>query len=166
MVKKIINLVIVGLLGLVLIGNVYGLVQRKLGHTDFPMFLGIGNAVVVSGSMAPTIKVNDVVLVRKAQASTYQKGDIVTYKSESFPVTHRIQSIKGDTVITKGDANDAADQAIKTSDIYGKVFLTIPKIGYLIAWLQQPLGLVALAALLIIIWESDKWLALPKEKSR
>lgn len=166
MVKKVISVVIAILLGLILIGNVYGLVQRKTGQTAFPMILGFGKAIVVSGSMDPAIKVNDIVLVHQVPQAAYQKGDIVTYKSPNYPVTHRIQTITGQTVITKGDANDGADQPIKTSDIYGKVVLVIPKIGYLLRWLQQPLGLVVLAAGLIAIWESDKWLTLPREKSK
>ncbi|QIW57533.1 signal peptidase I [Lactococcus raffinolactis] len=166
MVKKIISVVIATLLGLILIGNIYGLVQRKTGQTAFPMFLGFGKAIVVSGSMAPAIKVNDIVIVHQVPQATYQKGDIVTYQSPGYPVTHRIAAIAGDTLITKGDANDAADQPIKTRDIYGKVVLTLPKIGYLLRWLQEPLGLVVLVAGLIAIWEGDKWLTLPREKSK
>ncbi|GHU36805.1 hypothetical protein FACS1894193_11490 [Bacilli bacterium] len=166
MIRKIISVVVATLLGLILIGNVYGLVQRKSGQTAFPMFLGVGKAIVVSGSMAPAIQVNDIVIVHQVPQATYKKGDIVTYKSPSYPVTHRIQSIDGDTVITKGDANDGADQPIKTSDIYGKVAFVIPKIGYLLRWLQEPLGLVVLAAGLIAIWEGDKWLTASREKDK
>lgn len=88
-------MVIAILLGLILIGNVYGLVQRKTGQTAFPMFLGVGKAIVVSGSMDPAIKVNDIVLVHQVPQAAYQKGDIVTYKSPNYPVTHRIQTITG-----------------------------------------------------------------------
>ena len=49
MVKKIMSVIIATLLGFILIGNVYGLVQRKTGQTAFPMFLGFGKAIVVSG---------------------------------------------------------------------------------------------------------------------
>lgn len=164
MVKKIMSVIIATLLGFILIGNVYGLVQRMTGQTVFPMFLGFGKAIVVSGSMDPAIKVNDIVLVHKVPQARYQKGDIVTYRSDDYPVTHRIQSVTGDIVITKGDANDAADQPIKTSDIYGKVVLVIPKLGYLLRWLKEPLGLMVLATGLIAIWESDKLLTLPRGK--
>lgn len=164
MVKKVISMVMAVLLSLILIGNIYGFVQRKTGQTAFPMFLGFGKAIVVSGSMSPAIKVNDIVLVHQVPQNTYKKGDIVTYQSPDYPVTHRIQSVVGNTVITKGDDNDGEDQPIKKNDIYGKVFLTLPKIGYLLLWLQEPLGLVVLVAVLIAIWESDKWLTLPRKK--
>lgn len=162
MIKKASHVIMMLLVSLILFANVYGFVQRQTGQTAFPMILGFGTAIVVSGSMAPDVQVNDIVLVHQVPEATYKKGDIITYRTANHPVTHRIIQRHGDQVVTQGDANNGADTAIQTQDIYGKVVLTLPKVGGLLRWLQQPLGLVVLAAGLIAVWESDRWLTWSK----
>ena len=75
---------------------------------------------VETGSMEHGIHVGDYVLISKK--NKYVVGDIVTYKKDNYFITHRIiKSIDGDKVITKGDANNAADEEISMSAIVGKV---------------------------------------------
>jgi len=101
--------------------------------------------VVKSGSMTPTIQVDDAVLV-KPQA-VYRPGDIISFTSHhGNVVTHRIIGVKSDgSFMTKGDANAAADQwPLDRSAVIGKEYLVIPWIGKL--WLDA-LVLVSLVAL-------------------
>ena len=72
------------------------------------MLFGYGNAIIVSGSMEPAISVDDMIVFRKQRE--YSVGDIVLYNDGFVNVTHRIVEINGDQVITKGDANNAADK--------------------------------------------------------
>lgn len=75
---------------------------------------------VETGSMEHGIHVGDYVLISKK--NEYVVGDIVTYKKDNYFITHRIiKSIDGDKVITKGDANNAADEEISMNAIVGKV---------------------------------------------
>jgi len=129
--------------------------------------------VVQSGSMEPTIKMGDVVVVKPAhstgsgQANDYKIGDIITFGAQSkieTPVTHRIFNIK--TVdgkpfyITKGDFNNGPDQKeISREQIIGKVVLTIPYFGYAVNLARKPLGfmtLITVPAAVIIYDEAKK----------
>ena len=100
--------------------------------------------LVQSGSMSPALKTGDVVIIKPI--SSYKINDIVTFKSQqNFTVTHRITQVNNDSFITKGDANPVADQnTVHTSDILGKVFFTIPKIGYFIMFVKSLPGLIIL----------------------
>lgn len=74
---------------------------------------------VETGSMEDGIHAGDYILILNKK--TYHKGEIVTYKKKDYFITHRIVKIKGKEVITKGDANNTIDEAIKMKDIVGKV---------------------------------------------
>lgn len=110
-----------------------------------------GAYVIVSPSMVPTIKVQDAVVVKNVPAEKLRKGDIITFISTDsryagLTVTHRIIDIeKSDDgkflFRTKGDNNNTPDDALVTEDnIDGRVFLKIPKIGYLQYFLSQSYG--------------------------
>ncbi len=100
--------------------------------------------LVQSGSMSPALKTGDMVIVKPV--SKYQSNDIITFNShQNFTVTHRIIKETDGSFITKGDANSVTDQnPIKTSDVLGKVFFTIPKIGYFIMFVKSLPGLIIL----------------------
>lgn len=108
--------------------------------------------VVLSGSMLPKIKVYDVVLTKRIEAEELEEGDIITFASsdERYAgtiITHRIinkyyDSTTGQyTFQTKGDYNNVADSAlVEQANIYGKVILKIPKLGYLQLFLASQGG--------------------------
>lgn len=75
---------------------------------------------VETGSMEQGIHAGDYVLI--CEKSKYVVGDIVTYRKADYFITHRIiKSINGNKVITKGDANNVADEEIDINSIVGKV---------------------------------------------
>ena len=59
----------------------------------------------------------------RADKSEVAIGDSfhITYTKEDYYVTHRIVEKNGNKVITKGDANNVADEEISVSNIVGKV---------------------------------------------
>jgi signal peptidase len=95
--------------------------------------------IVLTGSMEPTIKPGDVVLLAPTPRTQPKLGDIAAYTARRFSgesvgiFTHRI--IGGDPVngwVMKGDANPSPDvQKPKAVDISGVVFFVIPFIGKL-----------------------------------
>ncbi len=99
--------------------------------------------VVKTGSMLPSIKVNDVVVTKKVDASELEKGDIITFISSDKrisgeSVTHRITEIYIDpntkeySYQTKGDANNTVDWTLAYDyNVLGKVILKLPYIGYI-----------------------------------
>lgn len=74
---------------------------------------------VKTGSMEDGIHAGDYILIIKK--NDYKVSDVVTYTKEGYHVTHRIIKKNGDKVITKGDANNVADEEINVSSIIGKV---------------------------------------------
>lgn len=115
---------------------------------------------VMSGSMAQKIPVGSVVAVKPI--NEYHVGDVVTFNSTNSKdiTTHRIYQInKGDagsTYTTKGDANDAPDlQTISQNQIVGKVYAVLPLLGYVLAYIKTPVGLVLIIIIpsAIIIFE-------------
>ncbi len=100
--------------------------------------------LVQSGSMSPALKTGDMVIVKPI--SSYQVNDIITFNShQNFTVTHRIIQTNNNGFITKGDANSVTDQnQVNKSQILGKVFFTVPKIGYFIMFVKSLPGLITL----------------------
>lgn len=115
---------------------------------------------VHSGSMKPAVKLGSIVVVKPSKE--YQKGDIISFTDPNDPkysVTHRIFEIKEERTafITKGDANDAPDaKEVVKDNVLGKVILTIPFLGYPVAFAKTLPGLILLViipAILIIFSE-------------
>ena len=81
----------------------------------------------------------------------YKIGDVCTYLSKDpryfgIMITHRIIGTDIDengnkVYVFKGDANYSADQmAVSVNQIYGKVVMRIPKIGYIQYFLSSAYG--------------------------
>lgn len=128
---------------------------------------------VLSGSMEPSIKVGSIVFTKLA--ADYEIGDVITFKSAmeiNTPITHRIinqEVIVGKTYyITKGDANDDPDsEKVEENKIIGKVFLTIPFLGYGIDFVRKPIGfllIIIIPASIIILDEIRKIIREIKKK--
>lgn len=82
---------------------------------------------VKTGSMAPVIQQNDVIIVK--QKDFYEVDDIITYKSGKDFITHRIISVRGHDIITQGDANNAKDDSITDDMVIGKVVKIYSNMG-------------------------------------
>lgn len=130
--------------------NVYALNASRLAGNQVPMPFGVGASVVLSGSMEPELSVGDLLLLREQES--YTEGDIIVYQSGAMPVVHRILYLRGETVITKGDANNVVDEPFHCDAIKGKVVLAIPWLGYAVWALKTPMGiLLTLAAAVILV---------------
>ena len=74
---------------------------------------------IETGSMEEVIHTGDYVL--RYKTNDYKVGDIITYKVDDYFVTHRIVSINGDKLVTKGDANNLEDDEISINQVEGKI---------------------------------------------
>lgn len=139
--------------------------------TLVPLF-GVEVKVVKSGSMEPKIPVGSLVMIHPA--AEYHVGDVITFGADTktqIPTTHRIVATEGEgssqTFQTKGDANNAPDpKAVYLSGVHGKVFASVPYIGYVLAYARTPWGfgfLVGVPALMIVFEEG---LAIIREVAR
>ncbi|MBP3330070.1 MAG: signal peptidase I [Clostridia bacterium] len=98
---------------------------------------------VASNSMNPELSKGDVVFVKETPFEKLQKGDIVTVEfkvKDGTTYTHRIVSIDYDKkeIKTAGDKTGLVDTESATADqIKGKVWFSIPLLGYLSLWLTN-----------------------------
>ena len=107
-------------------------------------------AIIGSGSMEPTVAVNDLLLV-KGDVS-YQVEDIITYVSpHGSLVTHRIKELTDNGYITQGDANNIPDEEIPKQRVLGKVVFVLPGFGGIIDAIISPVGAVLLACIFLLI---------------
>lgn len=80
--------------------------------------------VIQSDSMAPKYRVNDLVYVEKlsqVSESDLTVGDVIAFNLNGQLVMHRIISLSDKQIVTQGDNNDVADNAITYQEVYGKV---------------------------------------------
>lgn len=120
--------------------------------------------IVLSGSMEPTIKTGSLVVIKPVD--DYQIGDIITFqrKADRSPTTHRIEEIRVVGGIpqhsTKGDANNNIDRGeIQKEEILGKALFSIPYLGYVVHFTQNPFGfalLIIVPAAIIVLGEIKK----------
>lgn len=121
---------------------------------------GMDLFVVQSGSMEPAYHVGSLVYVKPVDPAELQAGDVITFDlGGGVRGTHRIVGVleENGTLAfqTKGDANEEPDvNPVPSEDIIGEVIFTIPELGFLVAFIQQPPGshiaLSVLAAILLL----------------
>lgn len=124
--------------------------------------VGLQVYTVLSGSMEPNYHVGSVIYVREVEPSTLQVGDAISFLiSENTVATHRIIEVlpdeKDPDVIrfrTKGDNNDIADtNPVHCNNVLGKVVGTIPLLGYVSDFVQNPPGTyITLGAVFVLIF--------------
>lgn len=103
--------------------------------TLFPLALGYRPLTVDSQSMMPALRPGDVVLVRPVDE--VRPGQIVARRDprSDVIVTHRVVSATDGILLTRGDANPAADSLEVTSDqLVGVARVVIPYAGLPFRW--------------------------------
>lgn len=140
-------------LGILLGLNVYRANAGGLAGNSLPMPLGFGTAVVLSGSMEPVLSENDVIIVRPAES--YDIGDIVVYDSGRDMIVHRIIEKDGDTVTTKGEANNIPDEPINVKAVKGRVVFSIPYVGVVVKAFRSPIGMIVIILAAILLTEGS-----------
>ena len=158
--KTALRIVLLVVAGAVVGTNLYSWNAKSLMGNSLPMPFGCGMAVVLSGSMEPTIRIDDLIIVTEQE--DYKENDIVAYQSDSVVVAHRIIAVEPDTVITKGDANNAPDAPIRKEMMKGKVVGWIPGAGRIARLMKSPVATVLLVGGALLLSE----LTLRKEKKK
>ena len=119
-----------------------------------PRILGYQVYHVISGSMAPAIPTGSLVYVKSTPASEIQKEDVIAFYSAADTgaiITHRVvenHTVSGE-FITKGDANKQNDpMPVEYEYLLGKVVLSIPVLGELLAMTASMQGKIAVACMI------------------
>ena len=155
--KRILKAAARGVLAVVLCVVVYAVVFSVVvkikDKNSMPMPFGFGATLVMSGSMEPEISVNDLVFVEKP--GELHVGDVILYNSGESRVLHRIIDINGDTVTTKGDANNTKDKPISAGTVLGVYTGKVPGAGKIIKFITNPPFFMCVVFLLmaaVITW--------------
>ena len=112
---------------------------RLIGYTPY---------TVLSGSMEPTFHVGSLIYVKEVDPTTLKVGDPLTFTfSNGTVVTHKIiDIIEADTPSqlqfrTQGEANNTPDgEPVTVNRILGKPAFTIPYLGFVSNFVQNPPG--------------------------
>ena len=151
-IKKIWNIISTTLV-VIVVALAFALVGVRL--------VGLNVFAVLSGSMEPTYHVGSLIYVQDVDYKELEVGDPITYLiDEDTVVTHRIIEVLVDEedpntirYFTQGDANDVPDgSSVHYKNIIGKPVFTIPYLGYVSAYIQNPPGMyIAIAACAVLI---------------
>lgn len=123
--------------------------QKKVLKNDMPNLFGYTGGTIVSGSMEPTIKIGDYVVVNVNKE--YKVGDVVMFKRGNAYIAHRVLEIHDDYIITKGDNNETEDVEIPKNTVIGPVVNVFKGIGSFLMLISRYKILVLIIVVLIII---------------
>lgn len=142
--KYIINFIkaiFIFLIIVLVVYNVYNYINIKVLKNDLTKVNGYAVLEVVSGSMEPTIKVGDIIVI-DTHSKKYEIGDVITfYDTNGNFVTHRIVDIEGGKMITKGDNNKSVDENMTIDHIVGKYIYKVPFLGAFLNIFRNPIYL-------------------------
>lgn len=121
LIKKILKYIGNALLVALFLLCLYAVTISLIFKQAYVNIFGYTFFVVASGSMADTININDIVIVKINDE--YNVNDIITYENEGYFITHRVISITENEIVTKGDANNTSDELISKNSVIGRVVL-------------------------------------------
>ncbi|ALG84084.1 signal peptidase I [Gordonia phthalatica] len=127
-----------------------------------PKIGGAQPYTVLTGSMRPSYPPGTLIVVKRVNPNSLAVGDVVTYQIRSGDpevVTHRI--VETTTApdgerrfITRGDANNTNDKpAVRPVQIRGKLWYSIPYLGFVNTWftgVKRTVVVFVLAGLLFL----------------
>lgn len=139
----------------VVLVNAYTIAMRFITKKEVIPVFGIATALVETGSMQGENddSIDGFTLIFTVKSKEYKVGDVITFDTgSSVPTTHRIIEITDEGYITQGDANNSKDTtAVKPEQVIGKVFFTIPGVGYFVHFMKTPFGMLILVLVCFFI---------------
>ena len=134
------------------LSNLY---QQILNEEEALGFFDMGNAIVVSESMVPTLEKDDFIIYKATEIEKLRPQDIVVYKRPvaegHILIVHRLLAITDGYAITQGDNNAIQDDPFDAENIVGKVILTVPQLGRLMEALSSLSGILAIVLLFVVL---------------
>ena len=114
---------------------------------------------IISPSMEPKYGVGDLIYVKEVDPKTIKEGDVITFiVNEDLVVgTHRVVRVDAENqrFYTKGDANEIEDsEPVHFNNVIGVPQFSIPKLGYVSDFVQNPPGMyitIGVGIILILI---------------
>ena len=147
-VRWIVN-IFTGFLLLILVMVIYGKCVLMFTDNKYPNYFGYTVFEVASGSMEPTLYINDVILIDITK-NDLKLGDIIAFYNDDAIITHRIVFIDDNTLTVKGDNNNTIDVPINKNQVIGKVIKIFPKFGVWKKVITEPKILIAIFISLLL----------------
>ena len=124
---------------------------------ETPSVFGIKTFVIISGSMEPSLKIGDVIIVRKFEEKDLNKDDIISFRNGEAVITHRINKIIIENgkikYETKGDNNNITDNSyVRFEDVEGKMEAKIPFLGNIALMLKNKVIIMCILMLFYIMY--------------
>lgn len=151
-IEKIVNYilnVLIVIFSIVLLITLYNSIQLKIFKNSYSTFFGYSVFEIQTNSMANEIFADDWIIVKITK--NVNIDDIITFDDEGKFLTHRVIEKYGETLVTKGDANNTKDAPIDQKQIVGKVAKILPKFGLFRKTLFDKEVLLALIGSLFIV---------------
>ena len=150
-ITKIIINVLCVILFVILAIVIYAKLAVTLNSDIHANYFGYRIFEVASGSMEPTLQINDILLV-KVNEKDIKNNDIIAYKEKDKDtvITHRIIDINNETIMVKGDANNTMDSPITKEQVIGKVVKVYPKLGVWKKVFADPKNLILMFITLLL----------------
>ena len=124
------------------------IISPKFFKNFYPF--GIKTAIVLTGSMEPVLEINDFVVIKKPK--DIKVNDIISYDDNGEKeVLHRVVKIDGETITTKGDANNTEDIPINIKQVTGVYIGKIKYLGNIIAFITRPIVFSVVIAIIMVI---------------
>ena len=148
--KKIWNITSTVLVVVIVLCAVFLMGSRLLGFKCY---------TVISGSMKPEYNVGDLLYVKDVDVNTIKVSDPITFilNEDLVVATHRVVRIDAENqrFYTKGDANEIEDsEPVHFNNVIGVPQFSIPKLGYVSDFVQNPPGMyitIGVGIILILI---------------
>ena len=135
--KKIWNIVSSALVVIMVLCAVFLMGSRIIGFQCY---------TVISGSMEPKYSVGDLLYVKDVDVNSIKVGDDITFvlNEDLVVATHQVVRVDSENqhFYTKGIANEIEDQSpVHFNNVIGVPKFSIPKLGYVSDFVQNPPGL-------------------------
>ena len=145
--KKIWNILSTALVVLMVLCAVFLMGSRIMGYQVY---------TVISGSMEPKYSVGDLLYVKKIDVNTIKVGDDITFvlNEDLVVATHRVVRVDAENqrFYTKGIANEVEDsEPVHFNNVIGVPKFSIPKLGYVSDFVQNPPGMYITIGIGIIL---------------
>lgn len=161
MVRKVINIISTVILVILIAVVVFLFIIRASGKT--PSIFGYQILRVTTGSMEPTLKVGDVIVVKETDPAEIHEGDIISYESiqgelKGKIITHRVVQEPArleDTyfIQTQGDIEGAAlDPQITDRQVKGKYQYKLEFIDKIYSFFFTPYGIIAFVFVIVALF--------------
>jgi len=158
-IANIIGIVIIAVLLPIMVVNLTLITKSYTKPEKVPTVFGVAPLIVVSGSMHPTIMVDDLIFTKETDVNTLKVGDVIAFQPAGVTtvITHRITKVENEggglQFTTKGDANNAEDNdPVYPQQVVGRYIRRLPGVGKLAEFLQNPVGMIIFVAVPLILF--------------